>query len=258
MMLVRRALERQHVALPESKAWHTFFHEDETSALADGFGILVIVNELGMAPQTTGSLASKASTEVITYVLQGNIAYEDSAGVSGVIHAGEFQRMDGARRIRYRETSALPAAWAHVFQIGLRSEPSQGAPSSEQKRFTLAQRQGVVRTIASRKGGRTSLSIREDARLFSAVLESGQHVVHALSVGRKAWLHLVHGKVSLGGTVLCTGDGAGLTDERSVSVTARANSELLLIDLPESAVVYRNGRTQPVQNGHTPKGSTTH
>lgn len=258
MIVVRRALERQHVAQPQSKAWHTFFKEDETSALADGFGILVIVNELGLAPQTTGSLASKPNAEVITYVLQGNIAYEDSAGVAGVIHAGEFQRMDGARRIRYRETSALPAKWAHVFQIGLRSDPPKDAPSSEQKRFTLAQRQGVLCTIASRKGGRTSLSIREDARLFSAVLDPGQHVVHALGVGRKAWLHLVHGKVSLGGTVLCTGDGAGLTGERSVSVTARTRSELLLIDLPEAITVYRNGHVPPLQNGHTPNGSGSH
>jgi redox-sensitive bicupin YhaK (pirin superfamily) len=255
MITIRRALEREHVALPESKAWHTFFTEDETAPLADGFGILVIVNELGMAPQRTGSMASSEGAEVVTYVLQGNIAYEDSVGASGVIHAGEFQRMDGKKRIRYRETSTPPSAWAHVFQIGLRSAPPAGASTSEQKRFTLAQRQGVLCTIASEGGHGASLHIRPDARLFSAVLDPGQHVAHALAPGRKAWLHLVFGKVSLGGTVLCTGDGAGIQGERAVSVTARDNSELLLIDLPEATTAQSNGlapqyKTDTAQHHH--------
>jgi len=67
--------------------------------------------------------------------------------------------------------------------------------------------------------------------MCSALLGPGQHVVHELSPGRTAWLHLVQGEVMLGDVVLTTGDGVGVTAERAVSLTAREETELLLLDL---------------------------
>ena len=67
--------------------------------------------------------------------------------------------------------------------------------------------------------------------MYSALLDPGQHVVHELSQGRRAWLHLVHGEVILGDVVLTAGDGAGFTGERAVSLTAREDAEILLVDL---------------------------
>ena len=63
------------------------------------------------------------------------------------------------------------------------------------------------------------------------MLGRGKHVVHELREGRSAWLHLVEGEVTLGDLVLSSGDGAGLTAERAVSLTAREETEILLIDL---------------------------
>ena len=58
-------------------------------------------------------------------------------------------------------------------------------------------------------------------------------MVHELGQGRSAWLHLVEGEVTLGDVVLSTGDGAGVTAERAVSLTAREETEILLVDLGE-------------------------
>jgi redox-sensitive bicupin YhaK (pirin superfamily) len=55
--------------------------------------------------------------------------------------------------------------------------------------------------------------------------------VRELAPGRCAWLHIVQGEVTLGDFVLGTGDGAGVTAEPAVSLTAREESEILLIDL---------------------------
>ena len=63
------------------------------------------------------------------------------------------------------------------------------------------------------------------------MLDPGQHVVHELAQGRSAWLHLVQGEAALGDIVLTTGDGVGLTAERAVSLTAREETEILLLDL---------------------------
>jgi redox-sensitive bicupin YhaK (pirin superfamily) len=80
-----------------------------------------------------------------------------------------------------------------------------------------------------------SLHLREDALIYSALLEPGQHVVHDLESGRAAWLHIVTGAVTLGDAVLRTGDGAGISEQRPVSFTAREDTEILLVDLPERA-----------------------
>ena len=77
------------------------------------------------------------------------------------------------------------------------------------------------------------MCIQQDALMFSAVLEPGQHVVHELSGGRIAWLHLVEGEATLGDTILTTGDGVGVTAERAVSLTAQSETEILLVDLGE-------------------------
>ena len=106
-------------------------------------------------------------------------------------------------------------------------------PGHELKRFTVAERRGRLCVVASPDAHGGSLRISQDALMCSAVLECGQHVVHELSPGRTAWLHLVAGEVTLGDDVLTSGDGAGITAERALSVTARKETEILLVDLGE-------------------------
>ena len=85
--------------------------------------------------------------------------------------------------------------------------------------------------MASADGRRDSLRVHHDILAHSALLEPGQHVVHQLEPGRRAWLHVVLGEVTLGDLLLGTGDGAGFTAERAVSLRARVESEGLLLDL---------------------------
>jgi redox-sensitive bicupin YhaK (pirin superfamily) len=73
--------------------------------------------------------------------------------------------------------------------------------------------------------------LRADAVVLSAILETGQHVVHELVEGRNAWLHVVSGGGASASIELMAGDGVGLSAERSVSFTARDATEILLLDV---------------------------
>jgi redox-sensitive bicupin YhaK (pirin superfamily) len=168
-------------------------------------------------------------------VREGALAYEDSKGRSVVVCAGEFQRMTPGRGIRSHETNASRTDWTHVFQIGLSSSRSGFEPGHEQKRFSAAERRGVLCVVASPDARVGSLRVHQDARIYSSLLDAGQHLVHELSPGRSAWLHVVHGEVTLGDTILTAGDGAGIKGERAVSITAQEESEIMLIDLGERA-----------------------
>jgi redox-sensitive bicupin YhaK (pirin superfamily) len=231
MITLRRAQERQHNRHRKQDVWLTFYPQAPADLLAEAFATIETLSEDRLAPGASIARHSHHDAEIVTYVREGALAYEDSMSRSGVIQAGEFQRMTAGRGIHHSEINPSRTDWAHVFQIGLRPWEAGLEPSQEQKRFSAAERRGGLCVIASPDARRGSLRVHQDALMYSAMLDPGQHVVHELSQGRRAWLHIVQGEVTLDGVVLSTGDGAGLTAERAVSLTAREQAEILLLDL---------------------------
>jgi redox-sensitive bicupin YhaK (pirin superfamily) len=231
MITLRRAAERHHDRRRRHEVWLTFDGQDRTDPLADGFGALEFLDEDRLSPGAELPGHPRREAEIITYVRGGALAYDDSSGRSGVIQAGEFQRMTARRGSHHSETNASRTNWAQVFQICLRPARAGLEPGNEQKRFSAAERRGGLCVVASPDGRRGSLRIHQDAVLYSALLRPGKHVVHELGEGRMAWLHLIEGEIALGDVVLSSGDAAGLTAERAVSLTARDETEILLVDL---------------------------
>ena len=132
----------------------------------------------------------------------------------------------GPRSLPHGHARALDTQSRVRFAIA-----GKATPGHQQKRFTAAECRDRLRVVASPDARGGSLRINQDALIHSALLEPGQHVVHELSHGRSAWIHVVQGEVTLGDIVLAAGDGAGVTGERAVSLTAREDSEILLVDL---------------------------
>lgn len=233
MITLRRAKQRRHYRRRKQEAWRTFYPQDREDPLADGFGSLEILDEDVLPPGAAVARRPHHDVEIVTYVREGALAYEDSLGRSGIIQAGEFQCMSAGPRIRHRETNASPTDRACVFQMWLHPSMSGLEPVREQERFGTGERRNRLCVIAAPDARRGALRIHQHALICSALLDPGYHLAHELTRGRRAWLHVVEGELTVDGVVLGTGDGAGLTDERAVSITAREESELLLLDLGE-------------------------
>jgi redox-sensitive bicupin YhaK (pirin superfamily) len=235
MISLRRAEARHHDRRHQRDVWRTFAPRDRTNPVAGGFRALKLLDEDHLPPRSPIPQQPRGDAEIVTYVREGAVAYEDSMGCSGVIRAGEFQRRTAGHGLRHGEANASRTAWAHVFQVRLHMVEVGPEPHREQKRFSVAERRGGLRVVASPDAQCGSLRLHQDARMYSALLERGQHVVHELRPGRGAWLHLVHGQVSLSDLVLTAGDGVAITAERAVSLTAREDAEILLFDLGAAA-----------------------
>jgi redox-sensitive bicupin YhaK (pirin superfamily) len=244
MITVRRAEERHHDRHRRQDVWFTFHPRDRADPRADRFGQLESLRESRLRPGVIVSRDAHHDAEIVTYVRKGALAYEDAPGSSGVIQAGEFQGTTAGRGIRRSERNASRSNWAQVFQLLLAPSEPGLEPGHEQRRFSVAQRRGGLCIVASADARRGSLRIHQDALICSALLEPGQHVVHGLSQGRIAWLHLVEGEATLGDIVLTTGDGAGVTAERAVSLTARSKTEILLLNLGEELSISRSKRVR--------------
>ena len=183
MITLRRAQERHHTHASKHDIWHTFNPKDRTEMFADGFGALQTLNERRLGPGAHIPLHMKREAEVITYVRDGTLADHDSLGRSGLITTGEFQRLSAGRGVRVSETNASRTDLAHVFEIHVRPSEAELDPCYEQKRFSVAERSGALCVVASRDGRRGSLHLHQDARVYSALLISGQHVFHSFPSG---------------------------------------------------------------------------
>ncbi len=233
MITHRRADQRHHDSDRWPQCWFTFHSKEGGDALADSLEILKTLSEDILPPGASVLHQVHHDAETITYVRDGALAYDDSIGRSGIIHAGEFQRVTIGRGVGHSETNASQTDWAHVFQIQLCPSQAMSGFSQDLRWFSAAERRGVLRVVASPDGQRGSLRVYQDVLIYSAILDRGRHVVHELLQGLRAWLYLVKGEAVLGDVVLTSGDGAGVTAERGVSLTARENTEILLLDLRE-------------------------
>ncbi len=213
----------------EHLEWRTSFPQGSSGQLAGAFGAIESFKEERVPPRAVMEQSTQGE-ETITYLREGTLEYQDSTGRAGLIHAGEFQRTTAGRGFRYSEINPSPTQSAQVFRVILRCVSSL-APGHEWRRFTVAERRGVLCVVASPDARRGSLKVSEDTVLYSVILRRGQHVLHELAGHRRVWLHVVQGSVRLAEFTLNAGDGAGIADERAVSVTAHRESEVLLVDV---------------------------
>ena len=215
----------------------TFDPENEGDPFRRGFRALEALNEETPVSEMNLHPHTNEDIEIVTYVREGTLIHQDGGGQLGRLGPGEFQRTSAARKVRHRVINASLTNPAHVFQSCITPDGNELLPGTEQKRFPVVDREGILRLVASPDGKKGSLRIQQDMRIYSSVLLVGQHMVHELGRGRAAWLHVVKGRILLKGRVMIedhllgTGDAAALEAEESVSFTAEVPSEIILFDL---------------------------
>jgi hypothetical protein len=231
MISLRRGEERRHVHHGAQDSWLTFFPRTAPGPTSGDFGLLTALDDVRLPPGEACQPRQREEAEIVSYLYRGALAQEDSTGSSGVIHTGEFQRMTLGRGVHHKETNPSHDHPAHLFRITLRPAEAGLSNAHEQLRFAAAQRRNLLCVVASPDGRRGSLRLMQDAVIYSSMLDPGHHLIHELLPGRSAWLHVIRGAAVLQDLILTAGDGVGLTQESSISVTAQQETELLLVDL---------------------------
>lgn len=203
-----------------------------TSASPTGYGCLLALDEHHLPPGCGVSRHAADEAEILTWMIAGTLAQEDGSGRSGVVDAGEWQLMRMARGLHQQERNASETSWAHFIRLSLRPPAARAPFSASQVRVSLADRRRGWYLIASSDGRRGSLSLAQDVSVSAVALLNGQHVLHVLNAGRAAWVHVVRGSAAVDDLVVGAGDGLGISDAPAVSMLAREDTEVLLVDLP--------------------------
>jgi hypothetical protein len=242
MITVKKSEERHYVDLKDQKTWKTFDAGNKTDPSQNNFGVLKILNEEILSPGGGFILKTEKDMVVVTYVRDGVIIYKAPFDEPNTIETKEFERDNVAKNANQYAFNTSETEEAHVFQCGFdlndceEDDCGDVGPKTKgiKKLFTHAEREGILRLIASSDGRESSLPIQQDVQIYSTFMRNGSHIIHELKPKRSAWLQVVKGKVSLDDFHLETGDGIGLVQERSVSFTANSPAEILLFDLCES------------------------
>jgi len=232
MITLRRSQERGYADHGWLKSFHSFSFADYHDPAHMGFGPLRVINEDRIAPGTGFGTHGHRDMEIISYVLEGELAHRDSMGNGSVIRPGDVQRMSAGSGVRHSEYNHATDRTTHFLQIWIEPNVAGIAPGYEEKRFSEAEKQGRLRLIASPDGADGSVSIHQDARLYASRLSAGQSLAAELAAGRLGYLHVVRGEVTLNGQRLAGGDAAKIRDERALAIYSQDDAEILLFDLP--------------------------
>jgi len=231
MMSIRKSGERGHLNFGWLDTYHTFSFGEYQDPAHMGFRSLRVMNDDRVASGMGFDTHPHKDMEIITYVIDGELAHRDSLGSEGAIKPGEVQVMTAGRGIRHSEFNGSKTHQVHLLQIWIKPSAPGLPPAYAQREFLREQRLNRLQAVASPDERDGSLKINQDAVVYATVLEKGGKVAHSLPPGRHAWVQVASGDAEVNGVKLGAGDGLSVSDERMLSITTGAGGELLVLDL---------------------------
>ena len=231
MLQVRKADERGYADHGWLKSFHSFSFANYYDPKFMGWGNLRVINEDRIEPGRGFGDHSHRDMEIISYVLSGELAHQDSMGNVKGIPPGDVQRMSAGTGVVHSEFNHAKGQQTHFLQIWIEPKFTGVQPGYEQKTIPLIEKQGKLRLVASFDGENNSVKINADARLYAGLFDGDQKAVLDLNPQRKAYVHLIKGALEVNGHNLNAGDALMLAEEEQISLSHGKDAEVLVFDL---------------------------
>ena len=232
MIEIRRADERGFADHGWLKSYHSFSFADYFDPAHVEFGPLRVINEDRVVPGAGFGTHGHRDMEIISYVLDGELAHRDSTGTSSVIRPGDVQRMSAGRGVMHSEFNHSQERPVHFLQIWIQPDVRGIAPEYEEKRFEPEEKRGRLRLIASPAGDDGSVRIHQDARVYAGLFDGAEQARLTVAAGRLLYVHVARGRILANGESLNAGDALKLQHARTLELAGGAAAEVLVFDLP--------------------------
>ena len=238
MITLRKSAERGYADHGWLKSFHSFSFADYHDPAHMGVGNLRVINEDRIAPGTGFGTHGHRDMEIVSYVLDGALAHKDSMGngaddgkPSGVMRAGDVQRMSAGTGVMHSEFNHAQGETTHFLQIWILPSQRGIAPGYEQKHFDPANMRGRLAVVASPDGQGGSVTIHADATLRAGLITGSERVHVALDPQRLSYVHVVRGSLRVNNLQLNSGDAATLKNESTLVLDGGEDAEVLVFDL---------------------------
>jgi redox-sensitive bicupin YhaK (pirin superfamily) len=228
----RPAAERGRTRLPWLDGRHSFSFGDYYDPSWMEWSALRVLNDDRVAPGGGFPTHPHRDMEILTWVLDGALEHKDSMGTGAVIRPGEAQVMRAGTGVTHSEFNNSKSAPVRLLQIWFPPRTHGLRPGYQQRAFADGELADQLRAIVSSDGRDGSLVVDQDLVVYVGRLSPEAAVTHAIAPGRRAWVQVARGVVTVNGTRLDEGDGAAVADERLVAIASPTGGEVLVFDLP--------------------------
>jgi redox-sensitive bicupin YhaK (pirin superfamily) len=231
MFELRKSQDRGYADHGWLKSFHSFSFAGYHDPKFMGWGNLRVINDDQIAPGMGFGKHSHRNMEIVTYVLTGELAHEDSMGNIKGIPPGDIQRMSAGTGVAHSEFNHAKDQTTHLLQIWIEPNVLEIEPGYEQKTIPPSNKKGKLCLIASPEGKDGAVKIHADAKMYAGIFDGSQTETFNLDPKRKAYLHLIHGSLTVNGQKLLGGDALLIENESSLEITNGINAEVLFFDL---------------------------
>jgi redox-sensitive bicupin YhaK (pirin superfamily) len=231
VIALRPASERGTTNLGWLDSRHTFSFGEYHDGRHMGFRALRVINDDRVAAGAGFGRHPHRDMEIFSYVLEGQLAHQDSLGTGSTVGRGEVQKMSAGTGILHSEFNPSKSEPLRFLQVWIIPERTGLPPSYEQMAFGDDEKRGLLKLIGSGDGHSGSISFAQDVAIYASILGEGQSIEQRIVPGRGAWLQVAAGAVVLNGSRLDEGDGAAIVDETTLTIRGATESEFLLFDL---------------------------
>lgn len=231
MLEVRKSEDRGHANHGWLDSYHSFSFAEYYDEQHMGFGPLRVINEDRVNAGGGFGTHGHRDMEIISYVLDGELAHKDSMGTGSVIRPGDVQRMSAGSGVRHSEFNHAKDQTTHFLQIWIQPNVTGIPPSYEEKNFSTEEKRGRLRLIASPDGESGSVLIHQDVKLYAGLFDGAETASLAIGADRLAYIHVARGTVTVNGVTLKNGDALKLSDVAIVDISGGQQAEVLVFDL---------------------------
>lgn len=231
MIELRKSQERGYADHGWLKSFHSFSFADYYDPKYVNFGSLRVINEDRVAAGMGFGTHGHRDMEIISYVLEGALAHRDNMGNGSSIRPGDVQRMSAGTGVEHSEFNHEKNQATHFLQIWIQPEQAGIAPSYEEKHFTEAEKRGKLRLVAAADAREGAVKIHADAKIYAGLFDGDESATLTIASGRRAYIHVARGSVTVNDRALNAGDALKLTEVADIKIAQGIQAEVLVFDL---------------------------
>ncbi len=231
MIFLRKSQERGYADHGWLKSFHSFSFAGYHDPRFMGWGNLRVINEDRIAAGMGFGKHSHRNMEIISYVLSGELAHEDSIGNVKGIPPGDVQRMSAGSGVTHSEFNHAKDQTTHFLQIWIEPNVLEIEPSYEQRTIPAIDKAGQLRIIASPTGNDGAVKIHADAMIYAGLFDGAETASLELNPNRKAYVHLISGTLDVNDQPLQAGDALLIENESKLEMQNGKGAEVLVFDL---------------------------
>ena len=232
MAEIRRSQDRGFADHGWLKSYHSFSFAGYHDPRHVHFGPLRVINEDRVVPGAGFGTHGHRDMEIISYVLEGELAHKDSTGTSSTIRPGDVQRMSAGSGVQHSEFNGSHQRPVHFLQIWILPNVSGIPAGYEEKSFGADQKRGRLCLIASPDGAQGSVHIHQDVQAYAGLFDGSEHSQLRVAPGRLIYVHVARGRIVANGEALAAGDALKLTSDPDLRLSGGEGAEVIVFDLP--------------------------